>query len=208
MIKARLDAFLADRSGGVVIFVAVAMPVLVGGMGLGAETGYRYYNQRLLQHAADFAAHAGAVRKSKESNDDAIRAASHNVAVGSGFDDTLGVIDVEPHHTWMAPDDSVEVILTETRPRLFSAIFSKEDVVIAARAVAAMTAQGYSGCILALSQTASGAVTVTGSTNVNLTGVPSPRIPPPTTRSTCLATGQASPRIAYRSPATPQPRRT
>lgn len=174
MIKTRLKAFLADRKGGVVIYVAVAMPVLVGGMGLGAETGYRYYNQRLLQHAADVAAHAGAVRMYKEKSDANVETAALNVATESGFMPDIGIVPVShvpPTSGAYAGDPSaVEVILTETRPRLFSAIFSEEPVIIGARAVAAANGQSYSGCILALSSTADGAVTVTGSTSVNLTG--------------------------------------
>lgn len=175
MIKARLDKFLADRSGGVVIYVAVAMPVLVGGMGLGAETGYRYYNQRLLQHAADVAAYAGAVRMYKETSDANVETAALNVATESGFMPDIGILPVShvppTSGAYTGDPSAVEVILTETRPRLFSAIFSEEPVVIAARAVAAVQPGAtQAACILALSSTASGAVTVTGSTDINLTG--------------------------------------
>ncbi len=173
MIKSRLAAFRADRTGTVIVFVALAMPVLVGGMGLGAETGYRYYNQRLLQHAADFAAHAGAVHKYKGETKAKIDVAALNVAVSSDYDDTLGTIavNIPPVSGAFTGDPSaVEVILTETRPRLFSAVFSKEPVIIGARAVAAANGLAQPACILALSGTAAGALTVTGSTNVNLTG--------------------------------------
>ncbi|WP_370160903.1 pilus assembly protein TadG-related protein [Limimaricola soesokkakensis] len=174
MIRSRLEAFGKDRNGAVIIFVALAMPVLVGGMGLGGEAGYRYYNQRLLQHAADFAAHAGAVRKYKGDERSAIDAAALHVAASSGYEPTLGppiVINIPPQSGAFTGDPSaVEVILTETRPRLFSAIFSEEPVIIGARAVAAASGESYTGCILALSSTTAGAVTVTGSTSVNLSG--------------------------------------
>ena len=176
MFKSRLKAFLSDRRGGVIIYVALTMPVLVGGMGLGAESGYRYYNQRLLQHAADVAAHAGAVRKFKENNSNAnVERAALNVATESGFMSDIGVLPVShvppTSGAFTGNASAVEVILTETRPRLFSAIFSEEEsVVIGARAVAAVTATGSSGCILALSGTASPAVTVQGSPSVSLSG--------------------------------------
>jgi hypothetical protein len=173
MIKSRLTAFGADRKGTVIVFVALAMPVLVGGMGLGAETGYRYYNQRLLQHAADFAAHAGAVHKYKDETKTEIDEAALNVAVASEYDHTLGTITVNippVSGAFTGEPSAVEVILTETRPRLFSAIFSNTPVVIAARAVAAANGVVQPACILALSETASGALTFNGSTSVNLTG--------------------------------------
>jgi Flp pilus assembly protein TadG len=173
MIKSRLTAFGADRKGTVIVFVALAMPVLVGGMGLGAETGYRYYNQRLLQHAADFAAHAGAVHKYKNETKTEIDVAALNVAVASEYDHTLGTITVNiPPNSgaFTGEPSAVEVILTETRPRLFSAVFSNTPVVIGARAVAAANGVVQPACMLALSETASGALTFNGSTSVNLTG--------------------------------------
>ncbi|PZX13111.1 putative Flp pilus-assembly TadE/G-like protein [Palleronia aestuarii] len=176
MSRTRLHAFLSDRRGGVAIYVALAMPVLVGGMGLGAETGYRYHNQRLLQHAADFAAHAGAVHKAKGDDKDDIDAAALDVALGSDYDGAVGTITVNIpplSGAFTGEPTAVEVILTETRPKLFSAIFAGEDdqdVVIAARAVAAVTGLGQPACILALNETESGAVTVTGSTTATLTG--------------------------------------
>lgn len=173
MIKSRFKAFAADRKGGVIIYVALALPVLVGGMGLGAETGYRYHNQRLLQHAADVSAHTGAVRLYKGDAKAQIDTAATFVAVSSEFDNGVGSIAVNIPPTtgaFTADPSAVEVILTETRPRLFSAIFSNEPVVIAARAVAAANGSAEPACILALSPTASAAVTVTGSTNINLMG--------------------------------------
>ena len=172
MINSRLREFCEDRSGAAIILAALMMPVLVGGMGLGAETGYRYFNQRVLQHAADFAAHAGAVRKYKGDAKPAIDAAALHVATESDFAASIGTIavNIPPASGAFTGDPSaVEVILTETRPRLFSAIFSEVPVDIGARAVAAVTAQGSSGCILSLSETASPGVTVQGSPSVTLT---------------------------------------
>jgi uncharacterized membrane protein len=51
----------ADGRGGAAVLLAVAMPVVVGGFGLGAEAGYWYFNQRKLQKAADMAAFAAGV---------------------------------------------------------------------------------------------------------------------------------------------------
>ncbi len=173
MLQNQLKAFCRDRRGTVVIYVALAMPVLVGGMGLGGEAGYRYYNQRLLQHAADFSAHTAAVRKYKGDEKPAIDASALNVAAASGYENALGTIAVNippASGAFMGDNTATEVVLTETRPRLFSSVFSSEPVVIAARAVAAVTSTGQPACILALSETASGAVTVTGSTSTSLVG--------------------------------------
>ncbi len=59
-ILSRLSALASDRSGNVAIITALAMPVLVGAMGLGGEVGYWYYRQQEMQSAADSAAVAAA----------------------------------------------------------------------------------------------------------------------------------------------------
>jgi Putative Flp pilus-assembly TadE/G-like len=43
----------SDQSGAAAVVIAIVFPILVGGMGLGAETGYWYVTQRKLQHAVD-----------------------------------------------------------------------------------------------------------------------------------------------------------
>ena len=52
--------FSVDRRGIVAVIVALAMPVLVGSMGLAAEASYWYVHQRGMQNAADAAAIAAA----------------------------------------------------------------------------------------------------------------------------------------------------
>lgn len=174
MIRSPLSDLCRDNRGAAVILIALMMPVLIGGMGLGAEMGYRYYNQRLLQHAADVSAHAGAVRLRKGDSKSAVETAALRVATGSGFSESIGrlpISNVPPTRgAYTGDPTAVEVILRETRPRLFSAFYSSAPVEIAARAVAAVTGSGATGCVLALSGTAAGAVTVTGSTHATLVG--------------------------------------
>lgn len=57
---------------------------MIGGMGLGAESGYWYLTQRKLQHAADVSAHAGAVRKRAGDDNAQIKAAAEHIAAASG----------------------------------------------------------------------------------------------------------------------------
>ena len=45
--------FRRDAGGAAAVVAAVLFPVLIGGMGLSAETGYWYMKHRKLQHAAD-----------------------------------------------------------------------------------------------------------------------------------------------------------
>lgn len=165
--------FLSDCTGSTAIVLAVVMPVLILGMGLGAETGYQYMTQRKLQHAADLAAHAGAIRLRVGDAQPEIMAAAAHVAAGGGYSAATGTIEVNtPPLAGPATGDgrSVEVILTQSEPRYFSLLISNQPVVIGARAVARVMAAESVACVLALSPTESGAVTVSGSTTVGLNG--------------------------------------
>src|SRR5205085_11147650 len=63
---------------------------------------------------------------------------------------------------------AVEVVITQSRPRLFSALWSSQPLTISARAVA--KGNGGKGCVLALDPSASGAATVQGTAQVTLNG--------------------------------------
>lgn len=168
----RICDFAVDRSGAVAVIAAIAFPIVIGGMGLGAETGYWYLTQRKLQHASDVAAHAGGARKRAGDGKAEIDAAALNIARNTGLSASRGTIVVNTPPASGAKagsSDSVEVILTEVHPRLFSAVFSSEPVTMRARAVASIVSGGKA-CVLALSPTASGAVTVAGSTQIDLKG--------------------------------------
>lgn len=161
-----------DERGTVAVIAAITFPVLVGAMGLGAETGYWHLKQRKLQHAADVAAHAAAVRLRAGDQGPAIEATAKHIASKSGYSPAAGTLTIGASSSPNAnpgTQDRLEVVLTETRSRLFSSIFSKEPISMRARAVAQVEG-GSIACVLALSQTKSGAVTVSGSGSVDLTG--------------------------------------
>lgn len=171
-IAGRMFDLAADTRGSVAIVAAIIFPIVIGGMGLGAETGYWYLSQRKLQHATDVAAHAGAVRLRAGDTTLKIRAAAENIARASGLSSTVGTIQVNSPPLTGAKSGSaasVEVILAEVQPRLFSSVFSSKSITISTRAVATYSASS-AACVLALSPTASGAINVTGSTSVSLAG--------------------------------------
>jgi Flp pilus assembly protein TadG len=169
-LLARIGDLHADKSGAAAVVVAIVFPIMVGGLGLGAETGYWYVTQRKLQHAADVSAHAGGARLRAGDSNAQISAAALNVATNSGLLSSVGtiVVNTPPASGIKAGDSSsVEVILTEVHPRLFSAVFSSQAVTMQGRAVASVQ-PGSKACVLALSPTAAGAVTVSGSTSLTL----------------------------------------
>lgn len=160
-----------DEKGAVAVIAAILLPIVIGGMGLGAETGYWLLKQRKLQHSADVAAYAAAVRHRAGDKQQSIEAAALLVAAKSGYSAEVGTMLVGAASSSQVPGgaaDRVSVELTESHHRLFSSIFSNAPVVLKARAVAQIQG-GTQACVLALSRTASGAVTVAGSTSVGLT---------------------------------------
>jgi Flp pilus assembly protein TadG len=82
--KAR-TALRRDERGSVAILAAIVFPALIGGMGLGAEIGTWYVAERKLQHAADVAAYAAAVRLNGGEDIEKVKPVALNVAKQSGF---------------------------------------------------------------------------------------------------------------------------
>ena len=78
-----------DNRGSVAVTAALVFPVLIGGMGLGAEVGYWYLTERKLQHAADVAAYAAAVRLNEKDDNETLEEVAFHVATESGFAGTI-----------------------------------------------------------------------------------------------------------------------
>ena len=166
----KAPAFVRDTCGAVAIIAAIVFPIVLGGIGLGVETSYWYMTQRRLQHVADVAAHAAAARLRAADTYDRILTAATHIATSSGFQAGQGTLTLNIPPT-SGPSagaaNTVEVVLTENWSRWFSAIFDPDPVTLSARTVTALET-GATGCVLALSPTANGAITIAGSTSVAL----------------------------------------
>lgn len=163
--------FKTGTHGGVAVMTAILSPVLIGGMGLGAETGYWYLSQRTVQHAADVGAHAAAMRKVSGDLASEYEATTTYVVGNAGPDLTRTTVTVNTPPTtgsFTSFNDAVEVEVVETIPRMFSAIYTNTPVTITGRSVAHGDSGG-AGCVIALSPTEPGAITVGGSANLTLT---------------------------------------
>jgi Flp pilus assembly protein TadG len=172
MIKSIYRRFLSDQAGTIAIMVVLLMPIVIGGMGLGAEAGYWYFNQSKLQNSADVAAYAGAVELRAGHDQQTIEDAAFAAAAKTGYDESIGTLTINsPPTTGAFAGDPmvVEVIAQENVVSLFSALFTDGDIPMSGRAVAQLTV-GSAACILALDTSASGAITFTGSSNVTLDG--------------------------------------
>lgn len=155
--------FSFDRRGNVAVVFAIALPVLVGFVGLGVESGYWYFENRRLQASADLAAFAGAVSARAKEGSTTISASAQTEAEEHGFDSTVGTIQVNwpPTSGSHINTRSVEVILQQQYGRYFSSVFTDEPVLMTMRAVATFEAPN-SACVIALDKTKKGALGVSG----------------------------------------------
>ena len=168
--------FLGDQRGNIIIMAALLLPLFVGAMGLGVEISYRYQQQRKIQNAADLGVHAAAVRWSAGDASSAYEPAGEFVAEKADWkaNDGTATWNIPPSQgaftsgTGPNGGDVIELVLTESQPRLFSSIYDSSDVVLTARAVAEVQV-GAEACILSLSETDSGATSLGGNTTVTLT---------------------------------------
>src|SRR5690349_1425939 len=108
-----------SQSGNVAIIAALVMPVVVGVCGMGIETGYWFYKQRLLQGAADIAAYNAtvAVRNGEPTNQ--IIAQASTDASSNGWTSANGTIQVNmpPVSGAHRNANSVEILLTDNEQR-------------------------------------------------------------------------------------------
>jgi hypothetical protein len=160
-----LRRFRHDQSGTYMIVAGLAMPVLVGTAGLGTEAGWWLYTHKNMQSAADSAAVSAATAGSN------LNTEADTVTALYGFTNGTKNVTVtvnQPPSTgnYTSSPQAVEVLISQPQPRLLSALFGTDPILIKARAVALGNAG--TGCVLALDPTASSAVKVSGSNQLNL----------------------------------------
>ncbi|MGY3440651.1 MULTISPECIES: TadE/TadG family type IV pilus assembly protein [unclassified Bradyrhizobium] len=163
-----LRRFVRDRSGSYVIISALLMPVLVGTAGLGTEVGWWYYKHKNMQSAADSGAVSAATAASAGAD---LLSEANAVTANYGYANTVNNVTIAVNQPPKAGNytsnlQAVEVVVTQPQPRLLSALFGSNPVLVTARAVA--LPNSGTGCVLALDPTASPAVNVSGSNQLNL----------------------------------------
>lgn len=170
-LRATLARYGRDTRGSVILLAAILFPVVIGGLGLWVETGYWYHMQRRVQHIADVSAHAAGVRIRAGDTKAQATAAARYIATQAGFPATGTLtVNIPPlSGAKKGSPNAIEVILSENHDRWFTALFEGGQVALAGRAVTVIEGDA-TACMLALSGSASGAVTVSGSTDVTLTG--------------------------------------
>lgn len=169
-MSAQILAALRCRLGSALPILAAIMPTIVGMLGLSVDVGLWYDDKHVLQTSTDAAAIAAAFRLAANDRADMTSAATADAArngFNSAAPSTLTLNNPPTSGPYAGNAASVEAVLTEQRPLLFSSLFLTNGVTVAARSVAMVKTTG-DACVLALDPAASGAVTIQGSTTVNM----------------------------------------
>lgn len=165
-LAALVRRFRRDDSGVYAVLTALAMPVLVGAVAFGTDEGMLLYRHRQMQHAADSSAlTAAAAFSAGAAITDQANAVAAEYGYLTGTNSTVTVHQPPTSGPNQGNPEAIEVIISQSQPRLFSAIWGTAPVSVTARAVA-LPAQQV--CVLALDPTASGAFKAQGSVDVSL----------------------------------------
>ena len=165
-----LPGLFRDTDAGVIVYVALALPVLVGAVGLSVDVTSWRVNQQTVQTATDAAAIAAALAIMRSGNETAILTAATSDAAYNGYDPSLGdsLSLNHPPTSGLAvgAGDSVEIVIQRSAPIFLSSLFLDGPVDLSARAVARVEINDT--CVWALHPTARGAVKVAGGAQVNM----------------------------------------
>ena len=152
------------------IIAFLILPAAVGFAALAVEGGLWYADHHQLRNIAD----AGAISAgwARKEGDDELDAAL-DIVVDVGYDGATDqiVLNSPPLEGVFTGDkNAIEIIARRTRPLIMTTLFmDSNEIVIASRAVVEIeTKSAY--CVLALDPSASGAVTVQGTADVDFDG--------------------------------------
>src|SRR5262249_9457732 len=120
-----------DRHGGTLVLMALAMPLLVGGLALAIDTAYLYLSKRQLQQQADTAAAGAALAKSKgTTSTTTLRTLAIRDAVRNGYVDAAPnsvAVNIPPASGAHAgSNNAVEVILERPMTSFFARYFNAD----------------------------------------------------------------------------------
>ncbi len=159
-----------DQSGSVLVYTALAMPVLLGVAGLSVDVALWHAQKRLVQTAADSAAVAGALELMRRQDAPDYGAAALHDAETNGYNAAAGdaiTVNYPPASGGYAGQtDAVEVTITRPIDGFLSGIVFSGMAQVSGRAVA--SADINDTCVWALDPSSSAAVQVAGNAQVNL----------------------------------------
>ncbi len=159
------------KQGIMLMLFAILLAPLLALVGLTIDGGRIYFEKRRMQAAADGGAF-GAAREILRGNDAFVVSAGRDDSKLNGFDDDASDITVtvnRPPSTGpnSGNNNAVEVIIDRAIPTTFLKVVMRQSSTVRARAVAGVVDELDPVCILALNDSAAGAITVSGTADIN-----------------------------------------
>ena len=169
-LQACLRWLSADERGGVAVYAAIALPLLLGSVGLGVDVGLSYTSRQAAQHQADAGAMAAALELARGKTADEAEAAATADAEDNGFVDARGdtIEVVSPPTSGAFAGDATAAEVQITRPvtlTFVGFVGADRNITVSARAVARLVRP--EACVWSLEPIEIG-VEVTGTAQVNL----------------------------------------
>ena len=165
-----LHFLLADERGGVAVYAAIAMPLLLGSVGLGVDVGLAYSSRQAAQHQADAAVMAAALEIARGKTTDEVEAAAQDDAEDNGWVEARGdtIAVTSPPTAGEFAGDATAAEVQITRPVQFSFVKfvgADSNTTVAARAVARLVRP--EACVWSLEPDDTG-IEITGGAEVDL----------------------------------------
>lgn len=165
------------RAGGQVLpMVAIAIFVTMGAAALAVDIGRLWTTKRQMQSAADAAAMAGADVAATEGTTSQVTAAAQAAAAQNGFTNgassinspnsaTVTVNYPPTSGTYKGVSGVVQVVISQNQPTYFMSVLGLNNIPVNVTAAAITTGSG--SCVYSIDPTASGAMTVQGTSSVS-----------------------------------------
>ncbi len=159
-----VQSFTTKEDGGIAMFSALALPLVLGFAGLGVETASWYNAAGQAQVAADVAAHAAAMELEEAGLDQEL---ADTVAINAAMQLGYQPQEVSTLATSTSAGIKVDVTIEKPVRRYFSSIFDSVDVKLVKSAASALVESAGEACLLALDPDGDG-VQFGGNTDVSL----------------------------------------
>lgn len=158
--------FLRDCRGNFAVLSAIMMTALTGVAGLATDYGNGLYNRLKDQRTADIAAMSGGTVYGETSSSSSMTTAVANIASLNGYSSSNVSAQVVPSPSGDG-NTAIEVTVNSSVPLTLSKFLTQSSSLsVSASSYAELKPTGGTGCILALDATASKAITISGSANV------------------------------------------
>jgi Flp pilus assembly protein TadG len=176
--KSFISKYFKNEDGSIIPMTALLMPLLLGMTGFGVDVSMWMMNKRSLQSAADAAAIAAALEIANGYADSEAGVdvgvtydtypeyAAIREAIRNGYDPDRGDITITINDELT----EVNVTIAQEQDSYFSALVFEDNAVNVVNAAATLVASADDFCLLALDDSASGAVTTAGNVTIDAQG--------------------------------------